>query len=156
MSFETAIIVGRNVFTSEPVAVAVDNNGHVYIVGAVSIVGTVDIDGTVSIADGADVALGTTTDAESITGDATVISLLKRLRTLVGEAGDALGDTTDEESITGDASVVSLLKRVRTMMGDVQREIILEAMLAELRKLNLHMALITDANITDADITEAI
>lgn len=39
--------------------------------------------GAVTVADGADVAQGTTTDAESAAGNGTVISLLKRIRTLL-------------------------------------------------------------------------
>jgi hypothetical protein len=51
--------------------------------------------GAVTIADGADVALGATTDAESASGDATVIAILKRIRTLMGAGLPTVLNATD-------------------------------------------------------------
>ena len=51
--------------------------------------------GAVTIADGADVALGATTDAESASGNGTVIAILKRIRTLMGAGLPTVLNATD-------------------------------------------------------------
>jgi hypothetical protein len=56
--------------------------------------------GATTIADGADVAQGTTTDAEAAAGNGTVIALLKRLRTLLSSILTTLTDGTQKTQVT--------------------------------------------------------
>lgn len=88
------ILTGRRRDNQHPRAVEVDANGSIYTTP------TGGVAGAVTIADGADVAQGTTTDAEAAAGNGTVIAILKRLRTLLnGGLPAALGQGTMAQSL---------------------------------------------------------
>lgn len=98
-----------------PQVTLTDVNGNPVTVtgGALSTSGGGGGGGAATIADGADIAQGTTTDAETTTGNGTIVSILKRIRTQVtailakqpvlGVAGTA---ATDVITVQGIASAV--------------------------------------------------
>jgi len=105
-------------------ALECDDNAALYVVGGGAGM-------AVTIADGADVALGATTDAESAAGNGTVVAILKRLRTLLnGGLPAALGQGTmaqslpvvvasDQSSLTVDQATHDLLNcNANIQVGD--------------------------------------
>lgn len=61
-------------------------------------------------------ATGTVADAESGSGNGTIIALLKRARTILGDISSDLGVPTDAET-TSNGSLIAILKRVRTLLN---------------------------------------
>lgn len=61
-------------------------------------------------------ATGAVADAESGAGNGSVIALLKRARTILGDISSDLGVPTDLEA-TGNGSLIAIVKRVRTLLN---------------------------------------
>jgi hypothetical protein len=109
--------------------------------------------GPISVADGADVAQGATTDAESAVGNGSVVALLKRLRTLMG--GVALEAGGNLATIAGkDFATQTTLAQIKTAVEVIDnfisgaRGLVTEdnsaAILAKLEELRAELILKTE------------
>jgi hypothetical protein len=82
--------------------------------------------GAVTIANGADVALGATTDAEVASGNGSLIALSKNVRTRLADLQSlsaalfgGVGAAADAEAASGNGSLVALVKNVRSRLAGV-------------------------------------
>ena len=80
--------------------------------------------GAVTIADGADVAQGAKADAAWVSGDGTVISLLKKIASAGGSAVSiadgadvAQGAKADVAWVSGDGTVIAILKKIVSVLA---------------------------------------
>lgn len=96
------LLTARQRGTNQPRVVEVDANGTVYVTAA----GGAPV--VVGIPDGADVAQGALADAEvAAAGPASVIAILKRIRTIAGYLSDVLGTVFDAAAVSDVANTIS-------------------------------------------------